>query len=145
LTESGLRRHYNRHVTVLALDPDPLDDPTVTDLTRELVAVLNDASRVRREASRAGRGDLVLKASATTRATVETLIGSLGISDADVLKDLELSEALARAVASVIKKAPVLGPLLGDRLRELGQDQAAQDVESFAASAAKTIEEKRTA
>lgn len=145
LTDSSIRRHRQNHLaTTVLLGRRVGENLGVGFLLEELLQIMIDAQQVRRSASLAGRGDLVLKAGAQSRATIEVLLSRLNIDDASVVEQFSAQEALARHTFELVRQVPQVGRELAARLAAAGHQDLATDLAEVAETAALAIEPKGT-
>lgn len=144
LSVSALRRHKSEHTSgVLLREVRAAEQMDTGRLVGLLVEGLRDAASVRTVAVMQGRGDLLLKAVRETRATVETLMGKLGLDSSEVAKALQQGDAVTLAVARVTKANPELGRAVIDRLRAEGEHELADDFALIAERSEQQLELSR--
>jgi hypothetical protein len=94
--------------------------------------VADSARRVRLAALDAGSHNVALRAGDAELRAVMTLLDRFGISDLNVISDLEKATELARAFAHVGRWHPDFGELTAKRLEATGHDELADLVRSTA-------------
>lgn len=136
ISESALRRHSANHLGHLLIrEGGIIDATTTTDLIDRLQLALDDVDRVRASALATGRGELVLKAAAQTRALVDTMMARLGIDDIESARLIQEARDLARAVATATRQDPSIGHAVARELRAISTDQTtATALAAFAVS-----------
>ena len=138
ISESALRRHTTNHLGHLLIrDGGMSDTTTTTDLIDRLQLALDDVDRVRASALATGRGELVLKAAAQTRALIDTMMARLGIDDIESARLIQEARDLARAVAKATRLEPGVGLAVARELGAISTDQTTADALTAMAVAVK--------
>ena len=128
ISESALRRHTANHLGHLLIREGGMSDTTTTtDLIDRLQLALDDVDRVRASALATGRGELVLKAAAQTRALIDTMMARLGV---DVIENAQLvreAQELGRAISKATRLEPGVGHAIARELGNIATDRTTAD------------------
>ena len=128
ISESALRRHTANHLGNLLVRDGVMSDTTTTpDLIDRLQHALDDVDRVRASALATGRGELVLKAAAQTRALIDTMMARLGIDVIESAQLLREAKDIARAIGVATRLEPGIGHAVARELGAISTDQTNAD------------------
>ncbi|WP_322937587.1 hypothetical protein [Nocardioides bizhenqiangii] len=102
----------------------------IADFADQLAELADDANSVRDFARESDNPDLLLRASASKRDTILTLIHHLGVDSTETVESLREAIALAAACVRVLPSHPdVVTQVVAD-LRTQGQDRLADELAS---------------
>ena len=110
------------------------------ELFEELVAALHDVVTVRRMAMLSGQAGLALRAASAGRETILSLVGLLGVEQADVADALRLGETISRALVAATRTDPAIGHAVAATLRTRGALVVAAELTAIANSVSKNRE-----
>jgi hypothetical protein len=137
ISESALRRHSVNHLGhALVRETSVSGTTATTDLIDRLQSALDDVDKVRVSALATGRGDLVIKAAAQTRALIDTMMARLGVDDLETVRLVRDAQNLARAVGRVTRIDPEFGHAVVRELNTLSTDTITADALTAMAVAA---------
>jgi len=124
--ESAGRRHLRNHVaTTLREVSGTVEGTRVTDFARRLLVLADEAAAVRQHAHQTHNAGLLLKAVATERDTLLTLLARLGIDSEEVLGALGDIDAMTGALIAVARQHPELADELAAAVETAGSVELA--------------------
>jgi hypothetical protein len=140
----SLSRHRRLHLSMRILHSLRVTETTSsTDLIEGLTEALADLSLMRSSSLMSGQTALAIRATTELRSLSEYLIG-IGLTDSDLTKELRFGQHLASAVAHAVRDHPEVVGAISAALRNVGETDAADDLELVAANATPTTQELET-
>ena len=124
-------RHMNNHVRgplQLPHEEMTVEGTTVSTFAGRLLAIADDARRVRLHAESNSNPTLMLRALAAERDALSQLMTGLGVDEDSVLQALTDADVLRGAVVDLIYKRPELAELIAVAYDRAGQASTGEDI-----------------